>query len=94
MTALTTAYQLPILSGLLQHGNWRTHAVRDGLEVYEDLDAQVRSGDYFVMLATVLDALGRNSQSFETKLELERVVSDLIYLQDHYRITKNEQTGE
>lgn len=92
MTALAQSYILPTFSGILRHSNHKSTVVRDGTEVYKELDAQAISGDYFVMLASQIDMLNRNSDDYETKLALENIVSDLIYLQDHYRITKNKQT--
>jgi hypothetical protein len=53
------------------------------------VDVQVRSGDYFVTLATVLDELATSSESYAVRSKLEDIVSDLIYLQDTYAITKN-----
>lgn len=89
--ATTQPYKLAGFSGILSRSFWKNPLVRDGeAEVFE-LDAQAMSGDYFVTLASRLDSLNRNSSDYETKLVLENIVSDLIYLQDHYRITKNKQ---
>jgi len=91
MSSLTAGYQLSGFAGLVQHGWFRPKVARDQAEPYHELDAQVRSGDYFVMIATVLDALSRESADYETKVRLEAIVSDLIYLQDNYTITKSGQ---
>jgi len=64
--------------------------VRDGTEAAQELEALVRSGDYFVTLATELDQISRDATDYTVKMELENAISDLIYLQDHYSITKNE----
>jgi len=50
--------------------------------------AEVRSGDYFVTLATALDSLCGRLDEYEARVELEGIISDLIYLQDNYQITK------
>ena len=57
--------------------------LRDGLDEYHELEieAAVRSGDYFETLATLLDAL-------EGCPELQSVAHELRYLQKNYRITK------
>ena len=88
----TQPYTVNSLTGLLTHSFWRNPLARDAVVEAAELDAQALSGDYFVMLASRLDTLNRNSNDYETKLALENIVSDLIYLQDHYRITKNKQT--
>lgn len=92
MELATRPYYLSGFTGIAAHKLWKNPLARDiEIEVIE-LDAQALSGDYFVTLASQLDALNRNSNDYETKLVLENIVSDLIYLQDHYRITKNKQT--
>ena len=91
MSNMTAGYQLSGFTGLLRHSWLQPKFARDQDESYHELDAQVRSGDYFVMIATALDALSRTSADYETKIRLEAIVSDLIYLQDNYTITKNEQ---
>lgn len=88
-------YQLQSFSGLMS--SWTgTHFVRDTddesqhTEARLDIEAQVRSGDYFIMLATKLDAVGREATEYNVRAGVEDIVSDLIYLQDNYTITKNE----
>lgn len=91
-TTATKPYVMTGFTGFLTRSLWKNPLARDTeIELFE-LDAQALSGDYFVMLASRLDSLNRNSNDYETKLALENIVSDLIYLQDHYRITKNKQT--
>jgi hypothetical protein len=92
MSSATLSYQLQQFSGILRHGSRRATLVRDSDETQVntkiDIDAQVRSGDYFVTLATVLDQLARGFD-YETRARMEDLVSDLIYLQDNYAISKN-----
>lgn len=83
------SYQLPTFNGLLRHGRSRVQYVRDG---DYSLEAQVRSGDYFVTLAMKLDDLAKTSNEMQTKAALEDVVSDLIHLQDSYTIIKNKDS--
>lgn len=88
-------YQLPTFTGLLRHGSLQTLFVRDEADEQPSvagkvLEAQVKSGDYFVMLATALDQLGRETDDAHVRMSLEDVVSDLIYLQDNYVIEKND----
>ena len=49
-----------------------------------ELDAQVRSGDYFISLATKLDQLSKNTTDDAVKASLDRLTSDMMYLQTHY----------
>lgn len=93
MSSIATGYQLPGFAGLLTHG-WKLPKMARDIEPDYELDAQVRSGDYFIMIATVLDLLGRKTTDYEVKIKLETIVSDLIYLQDNYIITKNEHTEQ
>jgi hypothetical protein len=72
----------------MQHGIHRPTVVRD-LSQDKELEAQVRSGDYFITLATKLDSLTRDVSEHTTRLELEDVVSDLIYMQGKYNINKD-----
>lgn len=87
-TALT--YQLPSFVGVISHGWSQPAFVRDMLEdqPVDNLDVQVKSGDYFVTLATELDRLSRDIESYSVRNKLENIVSDLIHLQDDYTITK------
>lgn len=75
------------------HGLGRATFVRDGAEsdvLQYEIDAQAKSGDYFVSLATELDMLSAQITDKDVRIRLEDLVSDLIYLQDHYEITKKE----
>jgi hypothetical protein len=85
------AYQLPTFVGCLNHGLDNTKFVRDmgdNQQTYVDcrIEAQVKSGDYFVTLATILDSLALKSNDYSTQRALEDAVSDLIYMQDNYVI--------
>lgn len=93
MSSIATTYQLSGFTGLLGHG-WRLPKLARDIEPDYELDAQVRSGDYFVMIATALDLLGRKTTDYELKIKLEAIVSDLIYLQDNYSIIKNEHSEQ
>jgi hypothetical protein len=94
----SATYQLSSFSGLVSHG-WKAanFFVRDGedrevtLKHRHALSAQVRSGDYFVTLATTLDSLSRDVEEHFVRARLEDIVSDLINLQDEYKIVKNDK---
>jgi hypothetical protein len=90
MNAATT-YTLSGFTGILAHGWRKPTLVKDEAIPNRELEAKVCSGDYFVTVATELDQLSREATDYSVKIELENIVSDLIYLQDHYLITKNEQ---
>lgn len=89
MTSGVLSYQLNQFNGILRHGRARDLFVRDQETPTKiDIDAQVRSGDYFVTLATTLDKLA-DGLPYATRTRLEDIVSDLIYLQDTHKISKN-----
>jgi hypothetical protein len=97
MNNIAPTYQLAPFSGLMSHGWSAPSFLRDAdtnrktkNETDLSVDVQVRSGDYFVTLATTLDLLGKNVDSWRAKTQLEDLVSDLIYLQDNYTIIKND----
>lgn len=94
MTSALMTYRLSQYDGILRHGgkSKKHKLVRDRDEtvtsVKMNVDAQVRSGDYFVTLAMTLDQLAVDLPYAE-RSAIEGLVSDLIYLQDTYKITKN-----
>ena len=94
------SYQLPSFGGLLKHFPQTQPVVCDmasdstmGADDYDVeellMRARIRSGDYFVTLATELDkmAQGLNATRSPETSELERVVSELLYVHDNYRLT-------
>lgn len=90
-------YQLPTFTGMRSHDESEAPLLRDwNLDhtpaAKHSIDVQVRSGDYFVTLATVLDELANNLESYAERVQIEGVVSDLIYLQDNYSIVKNDRS--
>lgn len=93
MRDITSTYQLQTLSGLLSHFPQRVRLVRDS-DSDEDFDAEmlsrarVRSGDYFMTLATELDKLAQNiARSNDADAgELERLVSELLFIDRNYKI--------
>jgi hypothetical protein len=91
MNSSAIAYQLPTFIGCLSHGWNDARFVRDVDDEQEAsvnyrIEAQVRSGDYFVTLATTLDSLAQSSSDYDTQRALEGMVSDLMYIQDNYEI--------
>lgn len=55
-----------------------------------ELQAQVASDDYFALLATQLDQLSQSLQNNAQSdyILLENTIDDLLYLHQHYQITK------
>lgn len=93
MTSTSLAYHLPTFTGHTSHG-WHSGLLRDGAEhKYSDmkLEAQVRSGDYFITLATFLDTVARGLTDHQAQMQLEDMVSDLIFLQDNYEIERRKE---
>lgn len=93
MSSTALNYQLSAYTGVLNHGHRAAGFVRDMATephkiVNRNLEARVRSGDYFIALATQLDALSQNVEDYPTRAAIEDAVSDLIYLYDHYTINK------
>ena len=82
-TGITTKWRLPQL--FRDQETAELQRWRDAVEV----EAEVSSGDYFVTIATRLDAISRLTSDYSVKIYLENLVSDLIYLQDNYTINKN-----
>lgn len=88
-------YNLSLTTGLWFHAQPHTYMLQDG-ETHDDhheLKAQVRSGYYFLTLATALDAIAQKlpaSQRGSTLL-LDKFIQDLEYLHEHYAIIKNSQ---
>jgi hypothetical protein len=90
-------YRLPSFTGLMRQNAHSAPLLRDSEMVeqaiiHREVDVQVRSGDYFVTLATQLDELSSNIDEYTTRAKLEDIVSNLIYLQDTYTITKTNHT--
>ena len=92
MTSGVLSYQLGKFNGILEHGQTKARLLRDGEKVQAkmNVDVQVHSGDYFVTLATMLDNVAEGL-SYQKRSQLEDIVSDLIYLQDAYKITKDSE---
>lgn len=94
MNSTALNYQLPTFSGLINHGQ-RVSLLRDQ-DVSDkrrlQLDAEIKSGDYFITLATTLDLLGQNVTNHYIRASIDTIVSDLVYLQNNYSINKDERT--
>lgn len=76
---------------LLSHWSSRSLVVGDYIRVdTQKVDAQVRSGDYFVMLATLIEVLSQRPahQTMNFAPELERIANELLYLQNYYDIVR------
>ena len=83
---------MPVLSGLMGSALLFKDEYQEITEAEDiSLTAAVRSGDYFVTLASRLDGLGQEIDSYGTRVQIESIVSDLIYLQDNYTIQKKEK---
>lgn len=94
MNSSTLNYQASMFNGVMSHGWQRIAFVRDTAEdekLPSVIDVQAQSGDYFVTLATQLDLLGSQMVNWGVRSRLEDITSDLIYLQDNYKIVKKDQ---
>lgn len=57
---------------------------REGIEYHTEVN------DYFGTLATVLSLIKQDENNGEIAQCLDRLIGDLLYLQERYRIIKNE----
>lgn len=68
-------------------------SLNDGSDRDIDIDAHVRSGDYFSTLATILDDLtDKLPSNSDEVLRLERCVRDLLYVDGKYKIVAKNET--
>lgn len=88
-------YSLATSDQIITHFATPTWVVRDRAEQsrsnrYDQLDIQVRSGDYFATLANTLDIIAENLEDTDEPLRhlLDQQIRDLLYLQAKYKIEK------
>ena len=68
-----------------------TLCVRDILyNDHNELKVQIRSDEYFALLANMLDGIADASKNScrRNHPEVQQLINDLLYLQRHYRIIK------
>jgi hypothetical protein len=77
---------------ILSHTNaptWLLHDGTDSIELQE-LVAHVRSGDYMITLATLLDSIS-DELTVENQAEatvLQQLIQNLMYIDKHYKLVK------
>lgn len=85
-------YALPEQGKVMSHGGDWLLMFRDGYSPDEKLElmAQVRSGDYLMMLATALDSLSYTltSGNDPEAAILQKHVENLLYLDKEYKLVK------
>lgn len=82
---------------ILSHWSGHQPLVRDYISVdTEKLEVQVRSGDYFVTVATTLEVLAQRLTDLQavSAESLERIADELLYLQNYYEIARKNETHE
>jgi hypothetical protein len=80
------AHSGQIFGQLLHDGDDRPDESRQ----YTQVDALAASGDYFMVLATRLDALSQDMPPDSAQhIEIEHMIQTLFYLQKHYSIIPN-----
>jgi hypothetical protein len=90
------SYQLSSPINILSHYPFRQFVVRD---TESDADmlrkARIRSGDYLMTLATELESIAQQLSDVKAPEapELERIVSELIYLERNYTISPRLVSG-
>ncbi|HSH17902.1 MAG TPA: hypothetical protein VK978_00815 [Candidatus Saccharimonadales bacterium] len=90
-------YQLRGAAGVLSHFPAPASYVRDGDDKFNDFDqaklhmqARIRSGDYFGTLATELERIAQSLDAVKAPEapELERIVTELLYVGQNYGVVK------
>jgi len=86
------AYSASLVSGVLSHSPLPTWLLRDQDDSFElqELIAHIRSGDYLITLATILDAIS-DTLSVENEAEgavLQHLIENLIYIDKNYKLAK------
>jgi hypothetical protein len=91
-------YQLTnLLHGLRIHKPWGDAYVADGDETGSlfraenlELESHIRSGDYFSLVATRLDDIASRLNQCDSlqQDEINKLVSDLLYVNNHYHLTR------
>lgn len=88
-----TTYAAKLSPFTLSH--WRSNPQVAGDYDYisvnvDELDARIKSGDYFVTLATTLEVISkrRMNQQAEFTEDLERIANELLYLQNYYAVVR------
>jgi len=87
-------YALDPPSAVLAHDSAPTWLLHDGSDTreLEDLIVHVRSGDYFITLATLLDSIS-DELTVENRAEaavLQQLIQNLIYLDKTYKLIKKD----
>ncbi len=93
----TTVYQIKYGSNIISHSKGIVKISRDGSgnPKLDELDAIIRSGMYFVTIATKLDLLAHHIKK-DSKVEehqLQDLISELLFIQSHYKIKKKKRKG-
>lgn len=83
-------YKLPVQGTVVTHYRSIVLMTQDQEETLRELDAYVRSGDYFITLATMLEAVLDQAEhdSSAVKPMIDKLIQDLEYLQKHYIVVK------
>ncbi len=87
------SYSIAPTIPLLSHWKTRPFNVGDYIQVDSDkLNMQVKSGDYFITLATRLELISQRlaDEHDDTAINLEGAVNELLYLQNFYSIVKKQ----
>jgi hypothetical protein len=94
---MNEAYILSLPTGIIRHFPGHTATVRDyASRENPRLDAAVRSRDYFITLATTLEAIGLelSRDNPAAAQAIDATVADLEYLQQHYAIVRKSQAHQ
>lgn len=93
-----TTYALPAAPTVLGHFPARRYFVRDGADGSDGegdelkARARIRSGDYFMTLATELDKIAQGIAGVQDSeaAEVERLVTELLYAHKYFDIRRKD----
>lgn len=88
------SYTLQPTFGILSHWNSTPSVAGDYISVdSERLAAEIRSGDYFVTLATTLEVLSQRLvvEKNPAAVDFQRIADELLFLQNYYEIIAKPQ---
>lgn len=92
MNSISSAYKLPFSDGVTSHFSTAQFFVRDAEsnDIEMHLQARVRSGDYFMTVATELERIVQElpHSDMAQAAELERIITELLILSKRYTVIK------
>lgn len=93
---MNSTYVINPANSIFTHGFGLSPGVVNDIEDIsrDKLQVCLRSGDYFAMLATLIDEISDSIEADEPaeSYRLQKIVEDLLFLQREYKIVQKDQT--